>query len=251
MEQDQKKRIIRLKKRIVAHFDPGHWAEIGLLTGFKEMIDLHPRLIRSLEWEYDDYADNVLEILNQIGLRKIQALEDIESYLDEHFPEAASGGSAESTWPPSRYAPQSFIEANANVESDLVALIMPFDKAFNSVNDALKAACADAGYRALRPDDIWEKSTIMDEIINLLYRAVIVVADFTGRNPNVMYETGVSHTLGKLVIPISQTLDDIPFDVAHHRILHYSPTRTGLFDLQQRLSSKLSRVKASYETASI
>jgi hypothetical protein len=251
MDQDQKKRIISLRKRILTHFDPDHWAEIGLLTGFKDLIDHHPRLIRSLKWEYHDYADNVLEVLNQIGLQKVDALDDIERYLDDHFPKTAPEGPAESTWSTSRFLPISFEETNADVELDLVAIIMPFDKAFDPVNDALKAACADAGYRALRPDDIWEQSTIIMEIINLLYRAAIVVSDFTGKNPNVMYETGVSHTLGKLVIPISQTLDDVPFDLAHHRILKYATTRTGLFDLQHKLSSKLNSARVSSKAASI
>src|ERR1035441_10621327 len=54
-------------------------------------------------------------------------------------------------------------------------------------------------------------------VFNLVFRAGVVLVNFTGKNPNVMYETGIAHTLGKIVIPISQSLDDVPFDMKHHR----------------------------------
>jgi hypothetical protein len=54
-----------------------------------------------------------------------------------------------------------------------------------------------------------------------------------------MYETGIAHTLGKHVIPISQSLDDVPFDMAHHRILKYLPNSEGYLELSSRLQSRL------------
>ena len=71
-----------------------------------------------------------------------------------------------------------------------------------------------------------------------------MVVDFTGKNPNVMYETGIAHTLGKHVIPVSQTLDDVPFDMAHHRILKYLPNREGINAMVPRLAEKLRQVSA-------
>ena len=56
------------------------------------------------------------------------------------------------------------------------------------------------------------------------------------------YETGVAHTLGKLVVPITQSVDDIPFDLRHHRALTYLPTREGLQKLELDLERKLTAV---------
>ncbi len=57
-----------------------------------------------------------------------------------------------------------------------------------------------------------------------------------------MYETGIAHTLGKHVIPISQSLDDIPFDMRHHRVLKYLANGEGLHALESRLTEKLRQV---------
>src|SRR5437867_1779166 len=111
-------------------------------------------------------------------------------------------------------------------------------------SDAINAACVAAGLRSLRADDIWEESTVIQDIFNLLLRARIVVVDFTGRNPNVMYETGIAHTLGKLVVPVSQSLSDVPFDMAHHRCLKYLPNAEGYSDLTNKLTTKLAQVGA-------
>ena len=99
-------------------------------------------------------------------------------------------------------------------------------------------------YRCLRVDDIWEESTVIQDIFNLIFRAHVVIADFTGKNPNVMYETGIAHTLGKHVVPIAQSINDVPFDMAHHRILKYLSNSEGIESMVGRLEEKLRQVTA-------
>lgn len=103
---------------------------------------------------------------------------------------------------------------------NLVAIMMPFG-GFDGVHKAIKSACKKAGLDSKRADDIWDNSTILQDIFDLIYSAEIVVSDFTNRNPNVMYETGVAHTLGKHVIPITQTLEHVPSNLHGHRSLLY------------------------------
>lgn len=43
-----------------------------------------------------------------------------------------------------------------------------------------------------------------------------------------MYETGIAHTLGKHVLPITQSLDDVPLDMRHHRTIKYLPNAEGM-----------------------
>lgn len=43
----------------------------------------------------------------------------------------------------------------------------------------------------------------------------------TERNPNVFYETGYAHALGKTVILLTQKSDDIPFDMKHYPHIIY------------------------------
>ena len=54
-------------------------------------------------------------------------------------------------------------------------------------------------------------------------RAQVVICDLTDRNPNVMYETGISHALGREVIIIAQDIqNDVPFDLKHLRVIGYN-----------------------------
>ena len=57
------KRILLLRERVVAEFTSGDWEEVGLLTGFSDLITKHPRLLRSLLWGDEDYAGNALTII--------------------------------------------------------------------------------------------------------------------------------------------------------------------------------------------
>lgn len=85
-----------------------------------------------------------------------------------------------------------------------------------------------SGFRTLRAKDIWENSAIIQDVFSLIFRAQIVVCDFTNKNPNVFYEAGIVHTLGKHVVPITQYLSDTLFDLQHHRALHYLNNTEGL-----------------------
>ena len=76
----------------------------------------------------------------------------------------------------------------------------------------------------------------------MIFRSRVVVCDFSGSNPNVFYETGIAHTLGKHVIPITQSSDDVPFDLRHHRYILYLNNGEGRAKLQQHLQRRLARL---------
>lgn len=137
------------------------------------------------------------------------------------------------------FAPNVLAVPEATVEADLVAVMMPINTSFTPVYNAIKAVCDGARYRCLRADDIWEESAIIQDIFNLAFRAQVVIVDFTGKNPNVMYETGIAHTLGKTVVPISQSMDDVPFDLKHHRVLRYLDNNEGLEAMSAALQERL------------
>jgi hypothetical protein len=124
-------------------------------------------------------------------------------------------------------------------QSDLVAIMMPFDGTFDAVHIAIEAACRSAGLTSQRADSMWESSTVMQDIFSLIYRAQIVVADFSGRNANVFYETGIAHTLGRPVVPLTQNHEDVPFDLRAHRYLRYLKNGEGLQDLTAKLATRL------------
>ena len=73
---------------------------------------------------------------------------------------------------------------------------------------------------------------ILERIYNQISKADVIVADMTGRNPNVYYEVGYAHALGKLVILLTREADDIPFDLKHHQHIVYHGQVVNLKPLQ-------------------
>ncbi len=87
-----------------------------------------------------------------------------------------------------------------------------------------------------RGDDFFSDSSIMDEVWGAIFFAKIIICDCTGRNPNVFYEMGMAHTVGRPTILCAQSLDDIPFDVQHRRIIIYEDSPAGLSKFQNTLA---------------
>lgn len=95
-----------------------------------------------------------------------------------------------------------------------VFVLMPFDDMFSDIYElGIKAACQDAGAYCERVDEQIFLGNIVERVYNQLAKADIIIAEMTGRNPNVFYETGYAHALNKRVILLTQNSDDIPFDV--------------------------------------
>jgi hypothetical protein len=114
--------------------------------------------------------------------------------------------------------------------------MMPFAADFASVYISLQEAVAAAGMRCFRADDIWVNA---HDVINLLWRSRVVIADLSGKNPNVFYETGIAHSLGRDVIQITQSMDDVPFDLRAIRTLTYLNNGEGRDGLKQRMTERL------------
>jgi hypothetical protein len=144
---------------------------------------------------------------------------------------------------PRRQRPAVFrIEEHERIEPELVSVMMPFDSGFAPVFDSIRAAAEGAGLRARRADDIWENPAIIQDVVSLIDRSRVVICDCTGRNPNVFYEAGIAHTLGREVILITQADQDIPFDLRHLRYVRYLNNGEGRATLTQVLQARLETV---------
>lgn len=137
------------------------------------------------------------------------------------------------------FTPSIFKIPKKPTNSKLISVMMPFSPAFRGTYDAIKRVADHIGLECLRADDIWENSTFIQDIFDLIFCSRIVIVDFSERNPNVMYETGIAHTLGKVVIPITQSINDIPSDLGHHRALKYLPNDEGYRTLSTELYKRI------------
>jgi nucleoside 2-deoxyribosyltransferase len=91
-----------------------------------------------------------------------------------------------------------------------------------------------AGFNCKRADNLFGHN-ILNDIWLAINRAEVIIADITSRNPNVFYEIGIAHTIGKKVILLSQKKEDIPFDFLHYRHILYEDNTDGIKLLENLL----------------
>lgn len=93
---------------------------------------------------------------------------------------------------------------------------MPFSSVFeDAYRLAIKPACEAAGAYTERVDEQIFSGSILERIYNQISKADLVVADLSERNPNVFYEVGYAHAIGKTTILLTRNTEDIPFDLKH------------------------------------
>jgi nucleoside 2-deoxyribosyltransferase len=118
-----------------------------------------------------------------------------------------------------------------------VFVIMSFAPEFADVYElGIKPACEAANVDCARVDEQIFLESILERIYGETERADIVVAEMTGRNPNVFYETGYAHGLGRPVILLTKSADDIPFDLRQYpHVVYGNRIATLKRELQKRL----------------
>jgi hypothetical protein len=83
----------------------------------------------------------------------------------------------------------------------------------------IRPICSERGYQVTRADKISDPGIITSQIIERLANDDLVIADLTGKNPNVFYELAVRHAVRKPVIQMMHPNEPIPFDVAPTRAI--------------------------------
>ena len=106
---------------------------------------------------------------------------------------------------------------------DACFVMMPFaDPIGGYYKSIYEPAISKAGLRPVRADDeIFATGKVIDQILTGITSAKVLVAELTGRNPNVFYELGLAHALSKPVVLVSSNQEDVPFDLQHIRVIYY------------------------------
>jgi len=190
-----------------------------------------------------DKIDDVLDKLHEAGLIEFEndvikvtpLLAKIQTSLQLSLSALASG-------PPNQrliVSPQYETSDAERYRSDIVVL-MPFTAALTALyQDHLKSVAQSLQMTIARADDFFTGEKIMTEIWSAIVKAKVLIADCTGRNPNVFYEIGLAHALGKPVVLITQTSEDVPFDLRHYRYIRYEFTPRGMKSFEDTLIKTL------------
>lgn len=118
---------------------------------------------------------------------------------------------------------------------------------FNTEGEELFRECqkilSDLDIFLQKTDNYVEKEDILMNVVSLIVKSEIIIVNINGRNPNVYYELGIAHAIGKPTILLSKIdfgLDDIGFDIRQKRIIMYRSSK----DLEQQLLYQVSRIKS-------
>jgi len=117
---------------------------------------------------------------------------------------------------------------NKNSINNICFVIMPFGGEFDGYYTKIYSkAIKKCNLKPVRVDDLFRASNIVKDIWDLTLKAKIILADLTGKNPNVFYELGLAHAIGKPAVILTKSLEDIPFDLRQIRAIIYDTKHAG------------------------
>jgi hypothetical protein len=127
-------------------------------------------------------------------------------------------------------------------------VLMPFREQYKEIyTEVYVPVCHDNRIICWRVDEIARPGSITRDIIEGILDADIVIADLTSKNANVFYELGIAHATSNKTIMTSQTLEDIPFDIANYRVIIYEHTITGCKELYRKLDQAIKELLAALD----
>lgn len=106
--------------------------------------------------------------------------------------------------------------------SETCVILMPFREPFDTYYETvIKSAAVAASLKPVRADSLFRSSPIMGDLWKMIQDAKVLIAELTGKNPNVFYELGLAHAIGKPIVLISESMEDVPFDLQSLRVVTY------------------------------
>ena len=112
------------------------------------------------------------------------------------------------------------------------------DKLIEVYVKAIEPACREAGWDAMRIDELSGPFTINRKIIEYIFTSNAIIADLTSYNPYVLYQMGVAHAISNKTIMISQDTERLPFDSSAYRVIVYK----HMDELKKQLSDQLKQI---------
>jgi hypothetical protein len=117
---------------------------------------------------------------------------------------------------------------------------MPFSELWSSdvYSNLIEPAVKAAGFQCIRGDSIVRTGDLTANILNEILVMGVAIVDVSTPNPNVFYELGLCHAIGKDTLLLKQTGMVMPADLAgaHYseyalrNVTNYRDMLTGMLD---------------------
>ncbi|MGW4803586.1 hypothetical protein [Kitasatospora sp. NPDC004272] len=115
---------------------------------------------------------------------------------------------------------------------------LSYEEALEIYEKVVLPACGSVGLEPTRADLIAQPGEITEQVCRHVMHADVVIADVTGGNPNVMYELGIRHLLGRPTVQLGEH-GRLPFDISLIRTIQFKRSRSGLVDARKELEQAL------------
>lgn len=196
-----------------------------------------------LSYQREQFEERLYHIESQIAMDGVRFADTNHLLLKEKYDDSYNDGIV----PNFRFFSSLGIDIQSvEVQQNSIACIMPFMKKQKVLFDQIQQACKDRGYECQRTDRTFDPDNILKNILELITKSRFIIAVLDGRNPNVYYELGICHALGKKVIMVANggLMDKIPYDLmANKRVVFYNTP----IDLKEKLSVFLKQLPDAYQ----
>jgi hypothetical protein len=227
--------LTKLGQDVVAPSSPKQRSD-ALMAAFRNVKDFDAveTFYRGKRIPEDEFFLNTLTREFGIPRERVEAFADV--FVDNieflraftpsaSFSEPSSlGDEAERTATPSEKIPSPAISKTPRVRQflDTCFVMMPFGAWFDRYYQEIYVpAIKEAGFEPIRADELFSTGSVVEQIWEQIEKAKLLLADLSGKNANVFYELGLAHAAQKPVVFTSSSVDDVPFDLRHLRVIIY------------------------------
>jgi len=190
--------------------------------------------------DYDEYLyfESIDDLLEEIYTRYPSS----ERFLQTVFIPASSY-TVSTPYTAGLYASESGLgeERTLDIKRNTAFVLMAMDPSNPELIDvyqAIKDVCGDYDINAYRADDIEHQDRITDVILREIRTCEFLIADLSHERPNVYYEVGYAHALGKRPILYRKYGTRLHFDLSVHNVPEYR----NITELKNLLSKRLEAI---------
>lgn len=200
---------------------------ILVVFAFRQNIKLKERLLEIELIKMDDFRSHMekqsLELNKKFASSELRWREVNHLVLsgqddDQNIP----GKSRHKQQPSSFLSSHGVNTSNIIINNNLIFMLTPFHPDYYKDYSVVVNTANSLGLEVQRGDERASGGDIFNQILKTIISAKIIIANITGRNPNVFYELGIAHALNKTVILICEQGSDVPFDLQSKRIVFYN-----------------------------
>jgi hypothetical protein len=137
-----------------------------------------------------------------------------------------------------------FMDFVARAERGDAFVVMQFSGFEELYTDVIEPTAKAYGLHPYRADQVYGPGSVLEDIIQGIETAQIVIAEITPANENVFYEVGYAHALKKPTILLAdkKVRQKLPFDLSGFRVLFYENSIGGKRKVQEGLEKHLQAI---------